>query len=620
MAPEIGQTQCDHANPNAQVQEKEVGRETHSDEEEEEEERLQDEPQQHLQDHDVAKGRLATAASLPLPQRLGKPALRYSELADEPDEKAADDDANGEMAVSLPRAIRSDAKHSDRLGLISPDGSRTVALGHQDDTPFTRARVGRAILVLTLNSAIGGFLFGYDTGVVSGAMLQIKTAQQGLGNLTSLEQEVIVSSTIAGAVFGSLLSGETQKRLWIGRRTCILVGSGLFALGALLMGVAWDVPSITAGRVVVGIAVGMVSHVVPLYISECSPDELRGRLTAVNSIFIVLGQVSASLVCCSLARAKVPHGWRWMLGLGGVPAFAMFAGFLVMPESPRYILLKGRGDDESQRRARVVLTRLRGKMGGDLVKQEMRVALESLGASGSLSFCDTLRPIGVRRALLLGCFLQLLQQLTGVNTLMYYSATLLQMSLETTDGCGAGDSDGVAEICLSSLVAAAQLLGTVVGMCLVDRFGRRPLLLGSLVGVGLSLFLLAWSFHPGAGSASAPLLGMVLYLLAFGVGMAPLPWIVNAEIYPMEAKSTCVGIATATNWAANFLVAATFLDLATALSTDAACPAAHPDGTFFLYGLVATLGFMGLVLKMPETKGLSVEEISRVFERGPSGT
>mmetsp|Transcript_112340 Transcript_112340/g.324503 ORF Transcript_112340/g.324503 Transcript_112340/m.324503 type:complete len:619 (+) Transcript_112340:73-1929(+) len=579
-------------------------------------------------DHERRRTRPAGPPSLPLPQRLGRSRLRYGKIVD--DEAEGENPAARSKSPSEPRSVASDNSRNrlcsggggaDKVGAEEghPSGVSEVC-----PTPATKARMGRVIVVLTLNSAVGGFLFGYDTGVVSGAMLQIKNAKQGLGDLTSLEQEVIVSSTIAGAVVGSLLSGEMQKRLLLGRRTTILAGSGLFAAGALVMGVAWDVASMTVGRIIVGIAVGIVSHVIPLYISECAPDNLRGRLTAVNSIFIVFGQVVAALVCCQVARARVEQGWRWMLGLGGVPALSMFLGFLQMPESPRYVLLKGLGDDASQRRAEEILRNLRGRSGADLVKQEMNAAMESLDrSSGPSTLWEVLRPVAVRRALLLGCFLQLLQQLCGVNTLMYYSATLLQMSGKGGLSCGAAVPDapvefdpveGVAEICLSSVVACAQLVGTIAGMLMVDRFGRRPLLLASLAGVCTSLFLLGLSFHPGGlESASAPLVAMVLYLIAFGVGMAPLPWIVNAEIYPMEAKSTCVGIATAMNWVANFFVAATFLDLAEALSTDQTCPSAHPDGTFFLYALIAALGFVGLMAKMPETKGLSVEDVTRLF-------
>jgi len=173
----------------------------------------------------------------------------------------------------------------------------------------------------------------------------------------------------------------------------------------------------------------------------------------------------------------------------------------------------------------------------------------------------------------------------------------------------------VTEICLTALVALAQLVGAFVGMALVDRCGRRPLLLGSLGGVVLSLTLLGFSFHPGGLEVDgAPLMAMVIYLAFFGAGMGSLPWIVNSEIYPLQARSVCIGIATAANWVANFVVAATFMDLAGALSTDRDCPSSHPDGAFWLYALVSAVGFVGLFFGMPETKGLTLEEISDLFE------
>eukprot|EP00927_Polykrikos_kofoidii_P060996 TRINITY_DN55890_c0_g1_i1.p1 TRINITY_DN55890_c0_g1~~TRINITY_DN55890_c0_g1_i1.p1 ORF type:complete len:638 (-),score=72.80 TRINITY_DN55890_c0_g1_i1:46-1959(-) len=492
------------------------------------------------------------------------------------------------------------------------------------------------IVILTLNSALGGFLFGYDTGVVSGAMLQIKTKVHGLGDLSHMEQEIIVSSTVGGAIAGSLLSGELQKRLYFGRKGMILIGDTLFIVGTAIMTISWCVPVLTLGRLLVGVAVGIVSHSVPLYITECVPVDLRGRLNALNSIFVVLGQVVASLVCCVIARAQVSQGWRWMLGIGGLPAILMGVGFQLLPESPRYILLRGKGDEVSRLKAAKVLTTLRGRNNKEMVETECSSAIESLKADpGSKSLLETLQPRGIRRALALGVSLQLLQQLSGINTLMYYSGTIMQMSSAEGDlGCRKNASDvgdgnyatsvadpnpleGVREICLTTLVAMSQLVGTIGGMFLVDRLGRRPLTLGSLGGVVVSLFVLGLTFHPdGLKVENGPLWGMLAYLVCFGVGMSPLPWIVNSEIYPLHARSVCIGIATASNWIANFVVSATFIDLAEALSSDTACPASHPDGAFWLYAAVAAMGFAVLFFQMPETKGLSLEEICDLFEDG----
>eukprot|EP00929_Paragymnodinium_shiwhaense_P053882 TRINITY_DN27013_c0_g1_i1.p1 TRINITY_DN27013_c0_g1~~TRINITY_DN27013_c0_g1_i1.p1 ORF type:complete len:213 (-),score=33.93 TRINITY_DN27013_c0_g1_i1:81-719(-) len=211
---------------------------------------------------------------------------------------------------------------------------------------------------------------------------------------------------------------------------------------------------------------------------------------------------------------------------------------------------------------------------------------------------------------------------------MYYAATILSMSDQAAgvacmqEAAGAGStasdpSDEVKDICLTAAVALAQLVGCGAGMFLVDSYGRKPLMLVSLIGVGGSLGLLGFTFHASSSSAlgpSAPVWAMASYLLFFGVGLGPLPWVLNAEIYPLYARSTCIAIATATNWIANFLVASTFLDMATALSTDSSCPQAHPDGAFWSYAMVAAVGFAALTLWMPETSGLSLEDISKLFE------
>lgn len=520
----------------------------------------------------------------------------------------------------------------DRAGRPEALGEEIGGIGgHAKEGGDNDGEISIYVFVLTLTAAMGGFLFGYDTGVISGAMLQIKTARLGLGDLSSSEQELVVSSTVAAAIAGSLASGEVQRRLWLGRRGSILAGGFWFVAGTALMVIAWDLATLTGGRTLVGLAVGMVSHSVPLYISECAPPNLRGRLNTANNVCITLGQTAASVVCCVIARSRTPEGWRYMFGIGAVPAVCMVIGFLFLPESPRYILLCGQ-DDDHMSKAKGVLQRLRGNTSPAKVSEELQLALEALGGEGSnqtplMELCSRR---SVRRALVLGCSLQLLQQLSGINTMMYYAATILQMSSSGGGpACGqdhaapaaadaaevAETSDSITDICMSAWVCSAQVLGTLLGMAVIDSMGRRPVILGSLAGVSLSLLVLGASFHGrGVAMGNAPLMAMIAYLVCFGLGMSAIPWVVNSEIYPVKVRSTCIGIATACNWTSNFVVAATFLNLAEWLSFDQDCPEKHPDGVFWLYGLFASVGFAALALTMPETKGLTLEEITERFE------
>jgi len=239
--------------------------------------------------------------------------------------------------------------------------------------------------------------------------------------------------------------------------------------------------------------------------------------------------------------------------------------------------------------------------------------------AGSAPLWEMLREPGVLRALRLGCFLQAFQQLAGINTLMYYSATILQAGSQSSD-LSPCDSKNVEAICLSAAVAFAQLVGNVAGMFLVDSFGRRTLLLWSTAGVSVCLVLLGLCFY-GEGQSNLAVWAMVAYLVVFGVGLSPMPWTVNSEIYPLRVRSTAVSISTGVNWVANYIVSATFLTISTALSTDADDGKDHPDGAFWLYAAITAVGWVWLYCYMPETKGKALEEIEELFAHpGRPGT
>lgn len=310
-----------------------------------------------------------------------------------------------------------------------------------------------------------------------------------------------------------------------------------------------------------------------------------------------------------------------MLGWGAAPAVGMFFGLVCLPESPRW-LLHCRRDETG---ALAALTWLRGSE--DLARTELAEVSAAIASEGdtnarrNLSMWRRLTSRRLRRALTLGVGLQLLQQCVGVNTIMYYSATILQMGHQGTSTCSKPDSsadgltdDAVRDVCFTVPIASCQLVGNLIGMFLADRGGRRPLTLSSLSVVFVSLCALGYSFHPEKDLGWLALGGMCMYLLAFGVGMSPMPWVVNAEIYPLGERSIANGIATSANWVSNFVVSATFLDLAKALSTNRKCPDQHPDGAFFLYAGIALIGLIVLAFTMPETRGKTLEQMDELFE------
>ncbi|XP_068580076.1 proton myo-inositol cotransporter-like [Cebidichthys violaceus] len=332
------------------------------------------------------------------------------------------------------------------------------------------------VYVLAFFSALGGFLFGYDTGVVSGAMLLLKEEM----NLSALWQELLVSSTVGAAALSALSGGPLNG--WLGRRVCILLASFIFGVGGVILSLAPDKVVLLVGRVTVGLGIGIASMTVPVYIAEVSPPHKRGQLVTINSLFITGGQFIASVI--DGAFSYMSHGgWRYMLGLSVVPAVLQFVGFLFLPESPRWLLLKGRSQE-----ARQALSRIRGGRSVDEEYDAIRTSIEEEEkepGGGGLVILRIFSHGPTRRALVVGCGLQMFQQLAGINTVMYYSATILQM---------AGVWDVKRAIWLAAATSATNFVFTVVGVWLVERVGRRKLTLGSLLGTGLSLTVLAVGF------------------------------------------------------------------------------------------------------------------------------
>ncbi|XP_078112657.1 proton myo-inositol cotransporter-like isoform X3 [Sander vitreus] len=332
------------------------------------------------------------------------------------------------------------------------------------------------IYVLAFFSALGGFLFGYDTGVVSGAMLLLKEEM----NLSALWQELLISSTVGAAALSSLSGGFLNG--WLGRRICILLASFIFSIGGIVLSLAPNKVVLLVGRITVGLGIGIASMTVPVYIAEVSPPHQRGQLVTINSLFLTGGQFIASVI--DGAFSYMSHdGWRYMLGLSVFPAVLQFVGFLFLPESPRWLLQKGRNQE-----ARQTLSRIRGGQNIDEEYDTIKTVIEEEEketGGGRFVILRILRHGPTRRALIVGCGLQMFQQLSGINTVMYYSATILQM---------AGIRDVKQAIWLAAATSATNFVFTLVGVWLVERVGRRHLTLGSLFGTALSLTLLAVGF------------------------------------------------------------------------------------------------------------------------------
>jgi SP family myo-inositol transporter-like MFS transporter 13 len=338
------------------------------------------------------------------------------------------------------------------------------------------------IYLMSLLSAMGGFLFGYDTGIVSGAMVFVRK----IFNLNSLWQELVVSITILGAWVLSLMAGSLSERY--GRKTIILYASVIFTIGSVIMGAAWSKWILLFGRLTVGVAIGLASTVVPMYIAELAPSNIRGSLVTMNNCFITIGQLSAAITAGAFSYDH-ENGWRWMLAIAAIPAIIQFVGFMFMPESPRWLIRQQR-----EQEALAALKRIRGE-GACVVREfdkirqnqlELVIQEDRRKEQKRNIIVAIFRKTATRRALTVGCLLMAAQQLAGINTVMYYTATIIEMS---------GVQSQSAAVWLAVPTAAVYVIFSLCGYLLADRVGRRSLTLGSLLGVILSLMLLGTGFH-----------------------------------------------------------------------------------------------------------------------------
>ncbi|MGZ7048499.1 MAG: sugar porter family MFS transporter, partial [Methanobacterium sp.] len=412
----------------------------------------------------------------------------------------------------------------------------------------------RFVIVAAVITAIGGLLFGYDTGVISGAILFIREAFA----LTTTSQEIVVSAVLIGAVIGASVSGVLADKY--GRRIMIIVASIIFGVGAIFTALTPEVYSLIAGRIVVGIAIGMASFIAPLYIAEVAPYNIRGALVSLNQLAITVGIVVSYLVDFIFAPSG---GWRYMLGLAFIPSLILGVGMYFMPYSPRWLMSKGYVD-----RARSVLERIRATT---KVNDEMTEIKDSLVVERESKWSDLLDP-AIRRALIIGVGLAIFQQLTGINTVIYYAPTILLF---------AGLQSAAVSILATAGIGVINVALTVVAILLIDRVGRRPLLLFGLVGMVISLIILGLSFAlPGLSGSLGILavLSLMLYVGSFAIGLGPVFWLMISEIYPLKIRGRAMSTATVVNWGMNLLVAITFLSLIQLLGA---------SGTFWLYSIIS---------------------------------
>ncbi len=436
--------------------------------------------------------------------------------------------------------------------------------------------------------ALGGLLFGYDTGVISGALLFIPNTFK----LSSFLEGAIVAGLLLGAMIGAACAGRLADR--IGRRRLIIIAAIVFTGGALLAAFAPTVAVLIAARFIIGLAVGSAALVVPLYLAEIAPAEVRGAITSLNQLMIVGGILAAYIVNAILASSG---NWRLMLGLAAVPSLLLLAGMFFMPETPRFLVHTGEEDS-----AREVLDELPG----DERPQKRIDEIHEVDRSeeGETGLAALLRAKWVRPALLVATGLAVFQQLVGINTIIYYApTTLTNVGFAKTSAIYANLIIGVLNVAL-----------TVLAVKLIDRVGRKPLLYagvagmaGSLLVLGIGLSVLATPHHPGDPAAVLTLVCLATFIASFAATWGPVVWAMIPEVLPLSVRGTAMGVAVFGNWAANFAVSQTFPPLLSSLG---------PGPVFLGY---AGLGIIaGLFVKafVTETKGKSLEDIEADLQAG----
>lgn len=446
---------------------------------------------------------------------------------------------------------------------------------------------GRFLTKLTVIATLGGLLFGYDTGVISGALLYMKDDL----DLSAFGEATVVSSLLfPGAAIGALLGGRIADR--IGRKRMLLLCGAIFLVGALGCALAPTVQIMVAARIVLGFGVGAASVTCPLYLAEMAPPDRRGRMVTINELMIVTGQMLAFAMNALLDHLiQDPHVWRIMLAVASIPAVALLVGMLFLPDSPRWYGLKKRFEE-----ARTVL-------GYSLDAREADAEFEAIVAHAERTMTTrtpwtVIRDVPwIRKVLLIGCGLAVVQQATGINTVNYYAPTILEES-------GLGVS---ASLIATIAVGVTSVVTTVIGIILLGYIGRRTMLLIGFAGVAASQAALALTFLLSESTTrSYVILGCMIVFVAFvQMFIGTCVWLLLSEIFPMSIRGFAMGIAVFVLWCTNAAISFLFPVLNSALGS---------TGTFGLF-VAVNLGSLYFVWRcVPETKGTTLEELEDRFE------
>ncbi|EKM56642.1 uncharacterized protein PHACADRAFT_27439 [Phanerochaete carnosa HHB-10118-sp] len=514
------------------------------------------------------------------------------------------------MAGSLDKRRDSDDLKEPRDDFLTEDIAQLNAAGEISEIAVKAEgedKITWFVWILVACTSISGLLFGYDTGVISGALVTIGS-DLGPSELSSGQKEFITSATTLGALIGGLVAGMLSD--FVGRKPVLAISDVIFIGGAVGQAVCHAVWPMIGCRFLVGIGVGLASCVAPLYIQELSPTRLRGRMVVLNVVMITGGQVIAYGI--GAAFENMHGGWRWMVGLGAVPAGIQFFILFFLPESPRILMRLGKMDA-----ARAVMSRIYAHATPQQVSLKVTALHSAVRRSIEITNSTTLiQRVGMtflnpvnRRAVIVSCGMQAFQQLSGFNTLMYYSATLFKE-------IGFNQPTAVGLI-----VSGTNFIFTLFALKYIDIIGRRKIMLFSAPGMVIGLVLASISFHyltrhtggalvDGAHYSTAwsaiVLVSMIFYVASYATGLGNVPW-QQGELFALEVRGIGTSLATFCNWAGNLLIGSTYLSLMDRIT---------PAGAFGFYAGLCLLGCAFVAACFPETAGLSLEEVQMVFRTG----
>lgn len=485
------------------------------------------------------------------------------------------------MMIFLPEECQSSHLYrvsAVRIGGLWPEGGKisSVSTTEQNKTGPNRETATTRSIAVAIIAALGGLLFGYDTGVISGALLYIQRSFE----LTPGQESTVTAMLLVGAAIGAFLGGRVADSL--GRRGTILLGAVGFIIGSIWCAFATSAFSLGAARTLLGVCIGGVSIVVPMYISEMAPPHVRGRLVSLNSLMIVIGQLVAFLTNSALASSG---NWRLMLGLGAVPGIVLLIGMLVLPDTPAYLVRRGQEGK--------ALAVLRQMQGDEATLAEVAVGEASSSADQRAAERLAVKTPWVRRTVIIAMLIGVTQQVTGANAIMYFAPTMMNKVGLSTES----------SVYTSIIIGIASVISCAIGMSIIDRVGRRRMLIIGLVGCASSLFVLAPVYGLSSNSSTGAMMSLLLmtvFIVFQQAAVSVATWLLISEIIPTEARGLGMGLAGLALWVANWFVAQAFLPMVDAVGG---------AWSFFFFAITGAIALVFTIKAVSETSGKTLAEV-----------